>query len=327
MPQLRCDIRDFSAGNVWGVTNRIETVEVSLPSILHAAITVGHPGWSTILGGHIVPAVAECLWKACSVVMTLQQRGNRFESTPRFDNLDPSEKRGATYQLGQTISKLLAGRLFGVGAMLHLDVYKEMLDPEFQPGTRSRPDLVGIDSMGRWVVLEAKGRASVPSAANISAAKDQARRVVRISGQSPDLCAAVLAFLRPTKAGGELQSRHLEAIIADPRPSSDEPLEMEMNPVELYKLYYERFTALFRDDSLVQSNEIITFRRIADAELEIGIATPLLEQLLREDYESAARWLTNYDRANTRSVYDYEFEPDGLFIRPGNSWNELIMAK
>ena len=93
--------------------------------------------------------------------------------TPR--SLDPSEKGAVNYFLGMATCKLFAAKLLDAPWLLHLGVFRPLLNPQLNG--RSRPDLLGETLSGRWLAFESKGRASPPAAAAKDKAKAQAQRI------------------------------------------------------------------------------------------------------------------------------------------------------
>jgi hypothetical protein len=83
------------------------------------------------------------------------------------------------YFLGLTVCKLFADKLIDAPWLLHLDVYRHLLNPTFLTG-HSRPDLVGSTNGGDWVAMESKGRATTPSRPDRNKAKQQALRIITV---------------------------------------------------------------------------------------------------------------------------------------------------
>jgi hypothetical protein len=61
---------------------------------------------------------------------------------------------------------------------------------------RSRPDLVGQALNGDWIVLESKGRVSAPEEAAKEKAKQQARRLLSVSGVAPAMHIGGISYFR-----------------------------------------------------------------------------------------------------------------------------------
>lgn len=93
------------------------------------------------------------------------------------------------------ICKLFASRLLNTPWLLHLDVFRDQLNPATLGG-RSRPDLVGQDASGAWHAFETKGRSSVPSSEDKLKAKSQAQRLVSVDGSACSLHIGSFAYFR-----------------------------------------------------------------------------------------------------------------------------------
>ena len=72
------------------------------------------------------------------------------------------------------ICKLFAAKLLDAPWLLHLNVFRPMLNPVLTG--RSHPDLVGQTQSGQWLAFESKGRVSSPAADAKNKAKAQAQR-------------------------------------------------------------------------------------------------------------------------------------------------------
>jgi hypothetical protein len=103
-------------------------------------------------------------------------------------------KGAVNYFLGLASCKLFAARFLQVPWLLHLDVFRPLLNPVLTG--RSRPDLVGQTLGGAWVALECKGRLSQPGSQSKAKAKQQAERVVSINGVAPTLKIGGIAYFK-----------------------------------------------------------------------------------------------------------------------------------
>src|SRR5258708_24977418 len=104
-----------------------------------------------------------------------------------------------------TLAKLFANRLLSVPWMMHLDVYRQQLQPVLSG--RSKPDFVGLNSNNDWVVIEAKGRTNDFEESVLQTAKAQTQKLATIQGTRPVLRVATLAYF----AAG-----NLELVMRDP---------------------------------------------------------------------------------------------------------------
>jgi hypothetical protein len=179
---LRIDYNSEDFPTTGPVSNGSATLETNWNELLWAALTVGRPNRQYVFQ-YGAASVYEALFRLSLVRMALQQSGptaTRLRRTAAARTLDPSEKGAINYFLGLTICKLFAARLLQVPWLLHLDVFRPMLNAQLTG--RSRPDLVGQRIGGDWVALECKGRLTQPDAETKTKAKAQAERVVRVNG-------------------------------------------------------------------------------------------------------------------------------------------------
>ena len=162
--------------------NRIE--KFSWAQIAHAAVTVGRQNWNDVLQ-HGNYSILELLWRVAMLHANLRQSKGRLTQSPAFKNLDRSEKGAVSFFLGLCMAKIFAERLLSVPWLLHLDVYRVKLKPTFV--TTGRPDFIGMDANGHWVVIEAKGRTGYIKSELLNKAKNQTQALSTIDGQIPAL--------------------------------------------------------------------------------------------------------------------------------------------
>ena len=100
---------------------------------------------------------------ACSLI---ERHGNgelRWGQEYRNNHLDPSEKSMLSYTHGMAVAKLVMSEVYDVPWASHVSL-AGALSPSVRViagSSREEPDLIGVDSQGRWVVAEAKGRKTV----------------------------------------------------------------------------------------------------------------------------------------------------------------------
>jgi hypothetical protein len=173
-------------------------LQVTWDDILWAAVTLGRPNLHYVFR-HGTSSQFEAIFRWSLVRMALEQRGpsgSRLWRTNAFRSLDPSEKGAVNYFVGMTICKLFAADILGAPWLLHLDVFRDQLNPKILR-SRSRPDLVGQETVGSaWHAFESKGRASNPSSSDKAKAKDQALRLVSIDGNNCSLHIGAISFFK-----------------------------------------------------------------------------------------------------------------------------------
>lgn len=221
--------------------------------------------------------------------------------TDAFAALDPTEKGMVSYFLGMTLCKLFASRLLLAPWLLHLDVFRSVINPVTLG--RSRPDLVGEDIDGNWHAFESKGRSSVPSSADKAKAKAQARRLVSVNRRNCSLHVGSFAFFRRDV---------LEFYWRDPEPNSEEPIGLP-SPEEEWRYYFEPAFSLSLA-SETESKVMAAERELADVIVEIH---PEIRHLLHNGLWSQARQVA-IERRDALSSEG--FQPDGIKVIAGESW-------
>lgn len=338
MPDVGFTTDSFAANNPFGVVNADFDVSFNLDELLHAAVTAGHDyDWWIVLGAELA-GFYEMLWKAHAFLMCVREEGfarqnnaslitDRLVSTDRFWQLDPSEKRGASYHLGMLLAVAWARRVLQVPWLLHIDVYRTRLNPGFQPGN-SRPDLIGRDGSGRWIVVECKGRSTPPNAAAKNKAKDQARRVMNVGGQAPHLAIAFFSFFGPDTAALGPKPWVIKGLVIDPEHESPEdPIELpELTAREFYRLYYDPIRILFSDERRVIEGEGISSRYIEALDLTIRLPTDLRQILLLQQYDRLVERIKTLPPGVVRTDRGVS-AGDGLIIEGGVSWRERLRAE
>lgn len=292
---------DFPNASVpsWGY------LETSWDELLWAAITIGRPNTVYVFQyGH--PSYYEAVFRVSLVRMALTQKpfSRSLHRTEAFRALDPTEKGAVSYFLGMTLCKLFASRLLDTPWLLHLDIFRDQLNP-VALGGRSRPDLVGQDGGGAWHAFECKGRSSVPSAEDKSKAKAQARRLVSVNSTNCSLNIGAISFFRDDE---------LEFYWCDPDPEEADRLKpiMVSASEEVWRFYYGPFLRLLGTTS--GSSEDYS----ASIDLEVQ-AHPGVHELLLSGSWNAARSLA--DEMKTDLV-SQGFHSDGLKVVAGDTWSQ-----
>jgi hypothetical protein len=110
-----------------------------------------------------------------------ETEAGRIRRSEAYDGLDPSEKSAISYFLGLTVAKAFAELRLAVPWLMHLDVYRQELQPVLSGA--SRPDLVGRAVTGEWVAVESKGRTNAFDVRALQLAKGQVAQLVAVGGQ------------------------------------------------------------------------------------------------------------------------------------------------
>lgn len=253
-------------------------IPVTWSEVLHAAITVGRANWRDVFR-HGRYSRYEMLYRASMIYANLRAYRGRIATTSAFLALDPSEKSAVTYFLGLTFTKLMATRLFGIEWLLHLDVYRDLLQPSLMG--RSRPDLVGLDLAGAWSVFEAKGRSSGLDRKTKRNAKKQTQKLRKIGKCVPQLRVASIAYFSSGSLCVHMEDPDLVDAGAGDLPITDE---------QLLRDYYGPFTDLIsgvNDADTMERREstspdILPVTRLPMVGLDVGLHESIYDTLLAD---------------------------------------------
>jgi hypothetical protein len=285
-------------------------LSVSWAEIIWAAISVGR-GSLSHLTQYGVFSVFEITYRAALIYANLRESPSGILTrSSAYDGLDPSEKGAVSYFVGITLAKLFANRLLSVPWLLHLDVYRQQLQPIL--AGKSKPDFVGLNAAYDWVVLEAKGRTNEYEDSVLQRAKSQTQQLTTIQGNQPVLRAGSLAYF---SAG------NLQFAIRDPKGEDgrEKIRDLPLSKDALIRAYYRLFQAWFQEATSVQTEEIEgrRYRLLALPDFELSIGLPL-------DMEE--RLIALEPAKEQRLREDNEFiGADGLLVRVGTVWSSEKM--
>jgi hypothetical protein len=256
----------------------------------------------------------EALFRLSLVRMALEQRpaGRRLRRTEAAKTLDPSEKGAVSYFLGMTFCKLFSARLLKAPWLLHLDVFRPELDVHLSG--RSRPDLVGQTTDNKWVVIESKGRLSMPDSEAKNKAKAQASRVTSISGISPSYYIGGIAFFR---------NDVLRFFWRDPEPAKLKTIRCAVEDAD-WRYYYEPVFDLAQSrERLDQGPEKLS--TVDDGELDVGsreldielaIHPTILKLLIESNWAGAKRVADEH----AEDFVSEGYQVDGIRVVAGETW-------
>lgn len=296
---------DFPAGTV---ANGYAELSVKWDDVLWAAVTVGRPNRHYVFR-HGAASMYEALFRWSLVRMALEQSGPsgyRLRRTTAAKTLDPTEKGAVNYFLGMMVCKLFAARLLNTPWLLHLDVFRPMLNPVLTG--RSRPDLVGrVQGMAQWHAFECKGRVSPPESTAKSKAKAQAQRLVSVNGTPCTLHVGALTYFRGDS---------LHFYWRDPPPENGRGIDVRMNG-DAWRHYYEPvLDAIRASDPDAPRRDQDTLVAIKGADISVGIHPVIAEYLNNRQWERAQQAASEA----ADSIAGEGYQPDGLKVVAGESW-------
>ena len=288
--------------------------------IVWAAISVGKAEHFHLLRFGIYSRM-EMIFRASLVFANLKQNnGSVACRTDAFSFLDPTEKGSVSYFFGMTSAKLLAERYLAVPWLMHLDVYWAELNPVL-PG-KSKPDLVGRNLSGDWIILEAKGRSGAYLGDVLATAKSQTRKLQMVNGAVPHLRVALACYFPAQEFRIEWN---------DPEDFDEDAESIDLNESSFLSAYYRPFVALVTDREITTSTIILGQRifnvvRIDEADLTVGLDKYVLKMLQEEQYSELQAYLKRSSTVlSVREGLRTKIGLDGVFVQLGERWDSARM--
>lgn len=304
MPTIPYNATDFPAsyGPLLAGGNLLE---VSWAQVVWAAVSVGKAQLQN-LSQYGVYSAFEMVYRTALVYGNLRETTQRtLVRSSAYDGLDPSEKGAISYFLGLTMAKLFAGDLLSVPWLMHLDVYRQVLQPVLA-GT-SRPDLVGLTTAGQWAVMEAKGRTNGFIGSVLQDAKNQTLELTTIQGITPTLRVAALTYF---DAAGRL-----EVAISDPRDEQKKLPDLPLTQELILNTYYRPLDSWMREVARVEKeilgNDPYRVANLPDVDISVGLPDRLPD----------LGGLESGLHVQRRGSADEFVGPDRLFVRLGSAWS------
>lgn len=353
MPSLKYLSSNFPASFSKDFRGANTIPDVSWDEFIWAAITVGKPEFDHLLKYGILSCY-EMLMRIYMVqVNFMESAAGKFEHTPVYTSLDPSEKNALSYFMGLTMAKLLANRFLATPWLVHLDRFSGNLTPKprAENDPKLRPDLIGLDDQKRWVVMEAKGRSNGAPNSLMTTAKAQTANLDEIDGKQPYIRVACAAYATPAGV--------LSAKWADPEEVNPDAPSLNIGPDDFLRQYYAPIRNLIsgnnpgavkeqpgeytfttsrlfieQNPQLEQVEAGYTFTTVAfpDLDIKIGLLNDIESLVLDHPqwYSTFSRKVTidailnDTEGANNRPFF---VGPDGVLIELGPSWDSENMRK
>jgi len=339
MPDITYSSRNFKAPYTGKNFIGSNTLPVPWGKLMHAAVTVGKAD-ATYLNKHGVLSRYERKMRMYMVKVNFRETVEpksalaRFQHTEVYKSLDPSEKTALSYFTGLTIAKVLASHFLKVPWLQHYDGYIPL-------AKGVRPDLLGMNSKGRFVIMEAKGRTGSATEELMNTAKGQTKKPPFINdsaGKKQRIIARVASASYASKAG------ILSARWEDPEETDLDAPSSVIEPLDFLRQYYEPIRTLIDFEApgtLEEKYEGYTFitRFFPEVDVTVGLLNKPLDFYMNESSDlpdsADSEWYTVFHRNhvlnNMESVHsdsrELFFGADGVFIALGSSWNSENMQK
>ncbi len=281
----------------YGIRSGILTT--SWDEILWAAVTIGRPNFVYVFR-HGKASIYEAHFRMSLIRMAIEQdNSGKLTRTDAFAELDPTEKGAINYFLGMTFCKLFASKLLDTHWLVHLDVFRNSLNPTLLG--RSRPDLVGNDKFGKQYSFESKGRSNPPSLKDIKKAKLQAQRLVSVDRKPCSLQIGAFSYFK---------SGILHFHWCDPEAKGN--LMELVSPEYKWRYYYEPVLAL-------AANSEASIPDVCNIQIHTEI-----HRLLSRGLWDDAYVLANELRDEFK---EFGFQPDGIRIEASESWQHPFKGR
>ena len=178
--------------------NKTVIANVNRAQLFWAAMTVGKPS-KRHLFEHASYSFFEILNRCSLINMNIDfwDRDGRLKLSPLYYNLDSSEQKNVSYNLGMIFTKLFAHKYLQTPWLVHLSWMEKQKLIGYLSKHSYYGDLVGFSkNTHRWSVYEGKGRHSYYTPSKLKHAKQQASMNIEIDGSPRDLGVACGIFTK-----------------------------------------------------------------------------------------------------------------------------------
>lgn len=295
-------------------------LDFTVQELMWSAITVGRANFIDVLSNGIYSEY-EILYRASIVFANIAQNGVTLVKSSAYENLDPSEKGAVSYFLGLTFTKLLSAKLLNIPWLLHIDVYREQFTRNGQAfgfgSSRSRPDLIGLDNLMRWIVIESKGRTNSMRGNVLEVAKNQTKKLRKIGTEDPELRVALVTHF----TNGQL-------IVdwSDPEGFNEDYFDIQTDTEEYLANYYKLIFNILssKNNDTKEFNGFITYT-FDNINLTIGLARKIFNAYKTLSLKTIVH-INIFKPEQFSSIEDQDFFVgiDGIVVGLGSNWRELI---
>jgi hypothetical protein len=210
---------------------RIGFLYFNVNELIHGIFTAGRAPTDQVLYGDA--SLWEFLHRASMVPAYIRETPQQDLALTRLAaSLDRSEKGAVMYAIGQAMTCIFSRKILSTQFLMHIDRYQLRWNVNFS--SRRRPDLFGFGPAG-WIVAEAKGRSSSPSAKVMEDITTQKNSVVSIDGRPPAIAMGCVSYFASATSP-------LAFEVVDPPSKEVEPVSLPVNFDRFILSYYEPFT-------------------------------------------------------------------------------------
>jgi len=212
-----------------------KSLSIDWYDLIWAAITVGKKNKSQI-SKHGIYSIYEIINRSTLVWTSLKSDSSDLVKTDIYKDMDPTEKAFISFSLGMMVSKLFSDKLLNVPWLEHISNFSGTLKTYGK--TKSRPDLIGLNNRGEYVIVEAKGRTNEFDSIAQLKAKSQSKVIASVGGNKPILRVASQSYFKNC----------LKVHFEDPEGIDEESIDLEISEDDFFRTYYGRFSSLTEND-------------------------------------------------------------------------------
>ncbi len=241
---------------------------------LKHAISVGNSHFSRAFG-RTACALELAAYRAAALRCVFDFGSGPLSVRPDYAQLEATEKMNLSFWVGMTFASIAAEQILRVPRLIHATRQHGIIKANKK--SRSLADLVGTDSAGDWHVIEAKGRKTFPSVADLRDWKAQSRTIRSINGANVSTRSVCI---------GRIASPVTVHLI-DP-PSDEGNVNLQFSSQELSRYYYQPYMEFLSKGAFpfpLQANAVVLARQIAADPID---GSPILVGLRSEHHGAIA---------------------------------------
>jgi hypothetical protein len=215
--------------NNYNHLNGERTLNISNCAIARGIVTIGKTHWLQYFQNPI-EILNDFVHHVTGLNTFLTTERGNLVLTSRFSQLDQSEQRIKSYNIGMGLSKIVGDKVLNVPHLQHVDYLVEQGIIELGSKSKQRGDMIGRDNLGNWHVLEAKGRSNQPTSGDFREAKRQSRNIVKINNVKPITSNYCVSFINMEKT---------ITYLADPE-EDEQGINVEIDEKQFIISYYKK---------------------------------------------------------------------------------------
>lgn len=288
--KINLDIQGFSGYN--SNNNGFTHHYVAGNELFHSLLLYGIAKRCDLFRLHWLRTPLYKLYRSLLSMNCLDEDNGVLHLHKSFYDMDSSEKAVCSYFLGNGFTKYITEKKFNIPWLIHTDELIKTGIVTLKPNSNSRGDFIGKDNQNNWYSIESKGRQKFLNTI-LTDAKDQAKNISRIYGNSPYTEIASVAFLNKNNIRLYVHDPYDE----DPKRSEDTIIDKnkyldvyyrqivdfisERKPISINR-YSEYFNGLSTIESkFTLGNWIVTFGILRDIKSNPASVLDMGEELIR----------------------------------------------